>query len=1125
MPVTDQVELDISPALDSIDTIAQALTAAAQGFGGSLADAIAAQPEITLPLVADTSALGGSIEGAIAAANTTVTTEADTAAMVAEIETAAQTVTAVVEVVADTSQAETDMAALTDTTNAAIGAEGSGGGGGSGALGLGAAFGSLTNAASSADTGLAGATGTIGSSIPVIGGAAVALGGLAAAGDGYFQSAVQMRSGQQRFNAEFGSFANEVQTIDIAGLNTSLGDLNLSLGSGTTQVKNALSNLALLGNQSGATGQQVADAAKQLEVLSANAVATNPALGSVGDVAEKLDRLLGRGGPRLAQYGISLNSAEIQARALQIATDRGSTSVTEFDKRAAGAQLAVEKLGGAIKENVDAGVENPIIKLRQFTAEFAKFTTSLGTPLISPIFKLLEDSQPVLFAMAGLLGTLLQAILPIGNALVEAFSPLLSGIFNTASDVIAAFIPVIQQVANIITSLLKPALSAMAPLFDALVVLASTLAESFQPILDAAAPLAELFGGVLGKLAEGAALALGAIVTVVAKIVEFLGPFLKFLNPLYLIGRAFGLVHDEASKAANGGLSNYATVSQSIIDNADKLAVALKADSDAFVKNEFTSSEFAKAGPGVVDSLRRMGISADALQKNLHGGEQGVKDFLAAAIEAGQVKIRLDGADVSAAQMRTLNGNINDFLQGSNVAVVQGHDLTEAFIAQANAVSGDAQAQFIAITAQQSLTDEQIKAIGVQAQATLGADTYANRLQILAQQQQETQTTQAANHAILTDNASAWTALAEAVANGTVNETNASAAAQLFGTDTQTVTQAIKDGKKAVEEFVATAVAKFPTVTSVYDDLKKATNPVDPQSLTNNLNAATLGALTFQGNIDEIAKKFPEVAKLLQEKGPEAASAFAATFLASSDTIQQGLENSITANKTALGTISSDIKDSIGTNVATATDLATQMTAGFSNNLDFSKVTSEGITEAGNVLTDASVIDPTKDKANTAGTEIGAGLSFGIQTGMANGFPGIEQAARDAVTRMQKAANEQAGIHSPSTLFAEIGGHLADGMAQGMNDNAAAVIAEAEAIVVAAAAAAQRQSITAQIQAAGTPGGATAPQRQVDLTANVSVVLSGDVPNPDKAQPFADALGQALAPQLVSAVEAAVAGA
>jgi hypothetical protein len=1114
MPVTDSLELDITGALASVEQIGTALSDVVTSFTSTLSDTLASPPPLevtvddaaltgsveqaiagadtTVPVDGDTGPLTTSVEDAIAGAVTTVTPDADTDTMVGEIEAAAAVATVIVPVEADTSAAEASIAALGDAATAATGTPvGSGGGGGSGVAGLSSGLAGIAGAGAAAASGIGGVTSATSSSLPVLGAGAAAVTALSAAGDSYFQSATRAESAGRRFNDTFGQSAGVVNNIKVGDLDTSLGSLNLSLGSSTTQVRNTLASLGQLGIGAGATQAQIALTASQVEALSARAVALNPNLGSVGDVAERLTSALARGGRFAAQYGLSLTAAEIQARALRDTGKSSADELTIYDKAAAGAAIATDRYGKSLKDVIQAGTDDPVIRLRAIGAEFSKVTTEVGKPLQAPIFALIESVQPILQNAARLLGSVLQAILPIQSAILGAFAPLVSGVFSTATNVISAFVPIFTQLGDIITSLVAPAMAELQPVFDSLVQVALKLAEAVQPLLsEILAPLATLLGGVLAKAAQGIALAFSAIIDIALRLYDVLKPILDIVNPFTALAdvfKIFGVNSGEAAKKGYVWAQANIKVGETTADLATELERLNKQTEDSL----FTQSEFTKGGPEMVNALRRIGISSGDLREDLGLLDKGLKDFVARAIDAGQVKITLKGADVTAADIRGLDGSLTDYLNTSGAVVISGSQLIDTFAAQTNATDDQARANFNAVTAQQGLTDAQIVAIGVQAQATFGVDTYTTRLQVLAAQQDTITAGSSLATASVNLNAASWLALEGAVADGTVTLGQAQGVADGFGISIDQATGAIQTAQKAVDDFVANALSKFPTATSVFDDLKDATNPVDPSSLTNNLNAASYSALIFQANVDTIATKFPEVAKLLQEKGPEAAGAFAQTFLASSDTVQTNLETAIKNNKNALGTISDDLRASIGKNVATATDLGSQMTDALGLHLKFKDVTIAQVDDMRHALEFTGVIRPVTDTATNTGTKIGDALTLGIKLGMTNGLPGVEFEAREAIRRAKAAADDEAGIHSPSRLFAETGAQLSAGIAQGMSAGSAAVIAEAERIVRDAHAATQ-QGLSAEAAAAAARGagpvtGAASPGGGVTLAFDVTV--------------------------------------
>lgn len=66
----------------------------------------------------------------------------------------------------------------------------------------------------------------------------------------------------------------------------------------------------------------------------------------------------------------------------------------------------------------------------------------------------------------------------------------------------------------------------------------------------------------------------------------------------------------------------------------------------------------------------------------------------------------------------------------------------------------------------------------------------------------------------------------------------------------------------------------------------------------------------------------------------------------------------------------------------------------------------------------------------------GNAMMEGVEKGINEGLPSVEQAMEDARKAIQKAGNEIDGIHSPSTVYEEQGKHDMEGLAQGIRNNA-----------------------------------------------------------------------------------------
>lgn len=78
------------------------------------------------------------------------------------------------------------------------------------------------------------------------------------------------------------------------------------------------------------------------------------------------------------------------------------------------------------------------------------------------------------------------------------------------------------------------------------------------------------------------------------------------------------------------------------------------------------------------------------------------------------------------------------------------------------------------------------------------------------------------------------------------------------------------------------------------------------------------------------------------------------------------------------------------------------------------------------------------DKANFS--EIGKAIPDGIVGGVKNGTPDVEEASKGMAKGAADAAKEEAGIHSPSTVFKAIGGNMTSGLTLGINKGTTTVI-------------------------------------------------------------------------------------
>lgn len=448
-PLVDQLaELDASGLTTTID----AAVGASDGLVPIDADTSAVPEEInaavdsadtTVPLEADVSDFGGSIDEALAAADATVVIEADVGDIAGLIEEEISSADTTVII-------EADGSALTD-----LGADASG------------AVGGLEDAGG-AISGLAG--GLVGGD--VIGGLTAGLGkagpagAAAAAGIGIFTGGVLALVGagtdalasQQRFADTFGNLADQASRVKLGGLNADLGELAIRLGSDDEGLQDAASSLFQFGKAAGFTNPQALELVNNSAALAARAVALNPALGQVGDVAASISNAFARGGKFASKYGLSLTAAEINARALANTGKATAADLSIQDKAFAGSQIAAERYGDGLEKTINKGSKNAAIQQRSLAEQLQNVIEEAGKPLVAPFQDILREMLPVVKELIPVFAELAKAVLPVVLQVIKDNIPaikLFGEIFRELSPIISPLIRASLLLVTPLTGLLS----------------------------------------------------------------------------------------------------------------------------------------------------------------------------------------------------------------------------------------------------------------------------------------------------------------------------------------------------------------------------------------------------------------------------------------------------------------------------------------------------------------------------------------------------------------------------------------------------------------------------------------------------------------------------------------------
>lgn len=429
MSIREDLELDIGPALRAVDSIEQriatAFDQAAQVGAVAITDALA-QQQFTLTPDADLSGVEGELADALASPPT-IELDGDASAVGAAIGTAVD-VTPTVQVDGDASDVteaiDAAVAAADTTVDVVPTVDTSSIDAASGSLdGLGAAGDHVASVAALAGGSVGGLT-EIASGLPgPAKGAAVALGAIATTAGLFFNEALSADTQTRRFHQSLGDLADDVDHIDVGGLNEDLSTLALRLGSDDDAVRGAVASLAELGKANGNTRGEIARTSEEVVGLAARAVALNPSLGDVGSVAERMSTALARGGRFAAQYGIALTSAEIQTRALRDTGKSTTDQLTQYDLAAAGAAISTERLGTHMRDDIDRGASSAEIRLASMKQRLSEAFERFGAPLIEPVIELFTELEPVAEDLGQVFADLARVGIPLFIGAVETIGP------------------------------------------------------------------------------------------------------------------------------------------------------------------------------------------------------------------------------------------------------------------------------------------------------------------------------------------------------------------------------------------------------------------------------------------------------------------------------------------------------------------------------------------------------------------------------------------------------------------------------------------------------------------------------------------------------------------------------
>lgn len=1045
--LTEDFQLDLSGAEQQIDALGASLTQVAQTFKADLADSFSALDQgltAEVAVEADTSAIPEEVDAAVAEADPTVEVTVDADTTQAEAEIAAVDAPPIeVEVDANTEPAQ---AALDDLAASATSASGP-------TNQIGASLEGIGAGAAAAEGGVAGITGVL-AGLPIAGAAAAAgVVVVAKAADDFFNKAVKAEAATQRFNETFGAFAEEVNQINVGNLNTSLADLALELGSSASGLRNSLSNIGQLGAASGIAADQVAKTAEQVAALSARAVALNPNLGEVGDVAASLTKGLARGGRFAAGFGIALTSAEINARALADTGKSTAAELTVYEKSAAGAALATEKLGNHLEEDIAKGTNNPIIQLRELTAQFNKASVEIGKPLVSPIFDLLKTVEPLAIGLAQVLGGLAEILVPVLDGILSGIEPIIGALVE---ELVPAFQKLVKPIGDVATSF-GELIASVAPLISVVAELVSMLVDGIAPVLEF---VAELLGN---KVVQGLILAVGGFFLLNAALTTL--QVLLVTNPVGLLAVSVGLLvgaivrlndstkvnpFEQFGKDVDAASKSLATAFTTTKDGLSGLAVNLAFGTQAWKDYLTTQSEFAK-DDSVLRGLRQSGIGLDELTHQLGDTGGGFEAFANRLIKAGQIKVEVNGVEQAIT-------NWNDLTDAQKKQIEESSPLLQAFSRQQAALEDQSKAQLDNLVLNGQVTQQQVDQTIAFNEATGAGNSYQAALEAVTVQMKTFGGTSGQTVLLpIKDQQQAWLTLADSVAKGEVGVADFQSTADSLAPSLGVSADSIKGFEEAiatsVQNIASDIISAIPPAVQVFADLDAAAGP---KQLLEQLSARVFAITNFTANLRTILESgAADSAALISSLGPEAAQQFADQIRNNGPDQALAFEAIVDEGKTKGEELRQFITNELAPQIAgqDIPSLAQQASDSLGLNLNLAGAAVQPADDLRQFFADSPQIQATQHAAESSGVDMGNDLADGIASGL--GSPAatraLEQAGNDAIQHVEDGARSKAESDSPSKLFARLGVDLTDGLAVGLDDGSAAVVAAAEQIVADAA--------------------------------------------------------------------------
>lgn len=858
---------------------------------------------------------------------------------------------------------------------------------------------------------------------------AAAFAGVAASVGELVKKADEVQLAAERMNAVFGNSAGAVKKIDIAGLNYSLEGLAAKTGASLPGLELAAAKFGQLAEGAGKSQTQAAAMAKELIVLATNASAANPSLGASSDIIGGIQKALGGNVRALAQYGITLTRTQIDQEAMKETSKTLRTELTPLDRQTAALTLSMAQLGDTVGKRVNDAAKLATVQFRALKEQLATDAATIGAPLIAPVLNLAHT------------------LLPVGEAIGQAFGSL-----------ITAALPAFQDIANVV-KLITPAIQEMSGVFKA-------LAPILEPVIIAfvafkvAKEIASLFETLALKTMYAGDSFKNFFTQLKSGKMEFVG--LGEALPRIASGLAIGAASfEQAGKSGAQGamgvlgltaagaqlgsvLGPEGAVAGGIIGATVGIGKMTGAFADggpdvATYRKEFedlgkSMNSFASRGEIFTSFMKKLGFD-DSLSL-LQGHAKGVTDELEAMartspVAAGKVVQSMVNLRNEAGKPIFNSKEIDKLNAALEKGSVEHTKLAQATSQAAIAAANDTSKQ------------DALTAATIQGTTANGAALFATSLQTAQLKSQASVSQEAVKVAALLTTTTHGTA--DSIRNAAIAYATAAQSAKdykatldILNTGTKTLTDSTLSVKAAQLSWKAGLDG---TTSSL--DLSTEAGVKNAQSISSMVSlqeAHTQALIAAHAPADQIAADTQNFANnlLQQEENAGVAGQAVADYLKTlglTGTVTDSAGNSFDLLSTAVG---QTLPGDAASGAAQYNTELQKLQAG----------TQSAVNAAANIFNSDTSI---QSAAESAGSRAGTSFGTGIASGMNSQTPYIRSVAASLVAAAKRAADEAAQSSSPSKLFAELGGFMAEGLAIGMIGGSPGVVSAAEMLTRSAA--------------------------------------------------------------------------